>query len=333
MDDLKNDPVYPFFQSTCKLYAINRQISVCPGDSIHLKATGGSEYQWNGPSDFSSELQNPSLADAGFRMSGKYIVYISAYYDCEATDTVHVLVNPLPMVSITSSDDTLCENEVRLLTGWPAGGRFFLKGPGSLSDNVLTAINPGEIFITYSYEDVCANADSQSIISSQWPVAYAGTNQSLEYYFETRLEGTLQPRETGLWSLVSGTADIIDSHSPETQVTGLSVGENVFQWTVSNGACKSGSRVTVTVQDLVIPTVFTPNGDGINDKFYIGDGHDEFEITVFNQWGLTEYESHSYVNEWDGRNSRGNKLAPETYFYVLKFENGRIKKGTILIVN
>jgi gliding motility-associated-like protein len=101
---------------------------------------------------------------------------------------------------------------------------------------------------------------------------------------------------------------------------------------VSNGACESESEVTVTVHDLVIPTVFTPNDDGINDNFYISDYNHPFEITIFNQWGIIEYESPSPMDHWDGINNKGNQLPPETYFYILKFENGQTKKGTVLIV-
>jgi gliding motility-associated-like protein len=200
------------------------------------------------------------------------------------------------------------------------------------SDLVLKATGVGEIFIKYLYNKVCSNSPVQMIVSSSWPVADAGTDQELMFHFETKLDGKLDPLEKGTWSLVSGTGQIEDIHSPETKVSGLSLGENVFLWTVGNGACESASKVTINILDLVVPTVFTPNDDGINDNFYLGDGSDPFEITVFNQWGIIEYESHSYQNSWDGKNNKGNRLLPDTYFYVLKFGNGETKKGTVLIV-
>jgi gliding motility-associated-like protein len=81
-----------------------------------------------------------------------------------------------------------------------------------------------------------------------------------------------------------------------------------------------------------VPSVFTPNDDGTNDLFEIGDGSHLFDIKVFNQWGIVEYQSNSYVNSWDGRNNNNNILPPETYFYVLTFDSGQTKKGTVLIV-
>jgi gliding motility-associated-like protein len=480
MDDLKNDPIFPFFQSTCNFYVSSSDISVCPGDSIQLTANGGTDYYWRGPANFSSSLQNPSLINADSTMSGIYTVYITADHDCEETDTIDVLVNPKPAVSITSSDDLLCINDRRTLTGKPAGGKFLVdngpgliseniltatnvgginikylysdvcsnldsqviavhpqikvditssddtlclfeqrslkgipaggtfliegpglladdmlkatntgeiyiryncnivcsnidsqvivvnplinvsisssddtlclndgrtltgipsggrfiieNGPGSLTDNMLKAVNEGEIEIKYIYDRICADTASQTIISKPWPEADAGGNQELRYLFETTLTANILLTEKGKWSLVSGSGNIQDPDSPVSMVTGLSMGENVFLWTVSNGACESGSKISVTVLDLIIPTVFTPNEDGINDNFSISGYSYPFEITVFNQWGLIEYESNSFTDHWDGVNNKGNLLPPETYFYVLKFENGQTKKGTVLIV-
>jgi gliding motility-associated-like protein len=481
MDDLKKDPIYPFFQSTCNFYVPSSRVSVCPGDSILLAANGGENYNWKGPAGFGSNLPNPCLTNADSAMSGIYTVYITADHDCEETDTINVLVNAIPAVSITSSDDILCLNTQRTLTGMPAGGRFELEngtgsitanvltasglgeikikyiysdictntdtqklvvnpwipvdirssddtlciyekrtlkgtplggmfdvvkgpglfagdtlkptdtgeiyikyifnnvcshadsqvivvnplidvsisssddtlcfndqrvltgipaggtfklenGPGLLTGNTLKALNPGEIVVKYLYNRMCANTASQTIISIERAESDAGENQELRYVFETTLAANIHPRERGTWKLVSGSGNIQDINSPESRVTGLSLGENVFLWTVSNGACESESEISVIVLDLVIPSVFTPNDDGINDNFYIPDYNHPFELTVLNQWGLIEYESHSYIDHWDGINNKGNRLPPETYFYILKFENGQTKKGTVLII-
>jgi len=333
MNDLMHDPIYPFFQSTCNFDLTTRYISVCSGDSIRLTASGGTDYTWNGPDNFNSHMQNPYIADADGNMSGAYTVNITAPYACESTDTIRVSVNPLPEVSITSSKDTLCVDDQRTLTGSPAGGTFIIEnGPGLLTNNILKATDRGEIYLKYIYSAVCSNTFRQTIISKPVPYADAGNDQELMYHFETKLDGSLQPFENGTWSLLSGTGQIEEIHSPDTKVTGLSLEENVFLWTVSNGACQSGSQVKVAVLDLVVPSVFTPNDDGINDHFNTGDGSDPFEITIFNQWGIVEFESNSYVNAWDGKNNRGNMLPPETYFYILKFKNGQTRKGTVLIV-
>jgi len=69
------------------------------------------------------------------------------------------------------------------------------------------------------------------------------------------------------------------------------------------------------VNPLIIPNVFTPNGDGINDTFFIPglDTYTETEITIINRWGNDVYEKKNYKNDWTG-----NGLVEGTYFYILK---------------
>ncbi|SEW45679.1 T9SS type B sorting domain-containing protein, partial [Chitinophaga arvensicola] len=66
--------------------------------------------------------------------------------------------------------------------------------------------------------------------------------------------------------------------------------------------------------DIFIPTAFTPNGDGINDKFIIL-GIDRYPgsvLIVFNRWGNVVYRSNDYRNNWDG-----SGLNEGTYYYEL----------------
>ncbi len=64
----------------------------------------------------------------------------------------------------------------------------------------------------------------------------------------------------------------------------------------------------------VIPNVFTPNGDGKNDVFYIGNLEVllNASLKVYNRWGSLVYGSDNYKNDWNGL-----KLNDGTYFYVL----------------
>ena len=114
-------------------------------------------------------------------------------------------------------------------------------------------------------------------------------------------------------------------------MTGLSAGENRFLWEVSNGRCKAFSEVKISVEDPFIPSVITPNGDGKNDYFRVDVMSEPVELIIFNRWGVEEYRNDNYLNDWDGRNNDGHELPNDTYFYIMRFENLYIKKGSVLI--
>ncbi|MBC8054923.1 MAG: gliding motility-associated C-terminal domain-containing protein [Sphingobacteriaceae bacterium] len=73
-----------------------------------------------------------------------------------------------------------------------------------------------------------------------------------------------------------------------------------------------------SITDLIIPNVFTPNGDGVNEKFEIKnlEFYKENEISIINRWGNSVYEKKNYENLWDG-----SGLDEGTYFFVLKVKN------------
>jgi gliding motility-associated-like protein len=89
--------------------------------------------------------------------------------------------------------------------------------------------------------------------------------------------------------------------------------------------------------DRLIPNVFTPNGDGINDFFKvnadnINDCFDAFEISIYNRWGQLEFKDQNFHFKWDGKNKSGQSQSDGVYFYII---NGHFKnesftyKGTI----
>lgn len=76
-----------------------------------------------------------------------------------------------------------------------------------------------------------------------------------------------------------------------------------------------------------VPSIITPNGDGINDVFVIpclidGRNFPNNQVSIFNQWGDEVYRSPTpYNNNWNGTFD-GEDLPPGTYFYVINFGDG-----------
>ncbi len=90
--------------------------------------------------------------------------------------------------------------------------------------------------------------------------------------------------------------------------------------------------IEVVVQcDVIVPNIFTPNGDGFNDTFFVGnlDQYPGSGIKIYNRWGRKVHDTDDYKNDWDGE-----KVAEGTYFYVLSVsdpEQGE-KKGHVTIL-
>ncbi|MGZ4157339.1 MAG: gliding motility-associated C-terminal domain-containing protein [Bacteroidia bacterium] len=81
----------------------------------------------------------------------------------------------------------------------------------------------------------------------------------------------------------------------------------------------------------LIPNVFTPNGDGLNDFFKVNADHinscfDSFKINIYGIWGELIYQSTDFHFEWDGKN-KGKAMSDGVYFYIIegKFKNQDFK--------
>jgi gliding motility-associated-like protein len=196
---------------------------------------------------------------------------------------------------------------------------------------VLTATGSGIITIEFTPSNVCANMATQSIIVNDSPIAIGGPDQEVKFGFETEMNADLSDSDTGEWSLISGSGNISDIHSPTTRISELSIGENIFMWKVWKDNCEGSTEVKITVDGLLAPSAITPNGDGKNDYFEISGMTDQVELIILNKWGIVEYSNGQYLNDWDGRDNKGVELSNDTYFYILKFDNGEVLKGSILI--
>jgi trimeric autotransporter adhesin len=163
----------------------------------------------------------------------------------------------------------------------------------------------------------------------------AGPDQVLESQFGTTMDAVLyNDYESGVWTIISGSGEFFDSTYAKTSLVGLSVGSNKFLWTVTNGVCPPTSgTIIITVGDLIIPTLITPNMDGKNDYLVIGGSgaQDKMELVIFDRRGVKVYKNENYDNLWNGVDYNKNQLPEDTYFYVLKTINGQSSSGYIVI--
>ncbi|SFE16272.1 gliding motility-associated C-terminal domain-containing protein [Chitinophaga sp. CF118] len=95
---------------------------------------------------------------------------------------------------------------------------------------------------------------------------------------------------------------------------------------------KAVATISVEGDVLIIPNVFTPNGDGKNEMFDIGGlkKYPSASLYVYNRWGAMVYQSKDYQNNWSGTG-----LNAGSYFYTLevkKADGTKIYKGWVEIL-
>jgi len=110
--------------------------------------------------------------------------------------------------------------------------------------------------------------------------------------------------------------------------------------------CVDSALLNVNVyyqRHIILPNVFTPDGDGRNDYFYVVSGKDVLSVLqfqIFNRWGEKVFEKtnvrpNEYSGGWDG-NYKGQKAPAGTYVYLIKvqIEGGGTEmiKGNITII-
>ncbi len=173
-----------------------------------------------------------------------------------------------------------------------------------------------------------------TVIVDQKPVPDAGPDQIIDYQFSTELDASLGENENGVWSLDKGTGVFTNSTDPKTEVGKLSLGDNVFLWIVSKDVCPPDTgKVTVTVRDLIIPTLITPNDDDRNEYFIINgiESLGKTELTIFDRKGTQVFKDSEYDNKWNGTDYNGKPLPDDTYFYLIKTNFGKVLRGYVVI--
>ena len=104
---------------------------------------------------------------------------------------------------------------------------------------------------------------------------------------------------------------------------------------ISADGCETKDDVLVTVlKDIFVPSAFSPNGDGINDRWSIPfiDSYSDASVQVFNRYGQKVFQSTEKFVSWDGK-FKGKLLPMGSYVWVLNPGSGRkLMYGSVMIV-
>lgn len=140
----------------------------------------------------------------------------------------------------------------------------------------------------------------------------------------------------------SGFQEYTWSNGSTDSILTVEGGGNFWVQVKDFNCCVNTDSVYVKLFRYFIPTAFTPNGDGINDKFRIIGLYKniQFQLTVYDRWGKMVHQSEDLDTGWDGT-SDGSVCPAATYAWIASIRflgqdivnNGNVVlKGTVTLV-
>ncbi|MPM20239.1 hypothetical protein SDC9_66668 [bioreactor metagenome] len=311
----------------------------------------GASYQWQ-----SAPAASGPWTDIAGATSASYttpLLTTTTYYRCKvyAGTCDPSYQNSPAVVTITSggctpafvlsqpADQAVCENSVALFEitasgTTPVSYQWQVSSDAGLTwNNVSSAQNAALTFLpSFSmsgnlYRCIVANAcgadtsDFAFLTVYDAPGVFAGNDTLIEPGSVASLYADAfggQYPYTYSWLPVS------DLSNPDSSVTIASpvVTTSYTVFVTGANGCIGSDVVVVNVNstaDLIIPNVFTPNNDNINDQFEIvAEGVQQLKVTIFNRWGKQIVSFDGMTSSWDGKTSSGEMSADGTYFYIVE---------------
>jgi gliding motility-associated-like protein len=266
-----------------------------------------------------------------------------------ATDTIYVTetVGSCGSVSsqviITFNPVPVADSSTSVISGATCG-----QSTGSITNVTIVS---GQAPLTYLWEDASGNTVGTSLdLTNVGPGVYTLTITDANGCTATLGggNGTTVTSTSGVTA--SFTSDVITGEKPlPVSFTNTSIGGVSYTWMFPDGTSSNTLNASFVFTELgmnticlvadngvgcadtacaeidvfqnsvfVIPNVFTPNGDDVNDVFTVKNvGLETMDAQIFNRWGQKQYEWHTTNGGWDGRTASGVIVPDGTYYFMI----------------
>lgn len=283
---------------------ISGKDTICKGQSAQLTASGGVTYLWN--NGVTSNLIKVSpLVDT------TYSVKVSNGL-CAADTTIQIIVKTVN--GIISGPSTICIGDTVVLNA--SGGGTYLWNNGETSSSITIRSNIDSIVSVAISNNGCT-INLKTRINILTPSLYACCDTVITSGDSVHLNasgGYVYNWTPPIGLSCTTCQDPIASPTVTTTYTVTGT---------DSAGCEVARVVTIYVEPnckdlLLIPNVFTPNGDGINDEFVINASYTSaYSIEIYDRWGIEIYHSTDPNKYWDG--TTNDKTVPAgVYYYIIR---------------
>lgn len=276
---------------------------------INVTVTGGTTpytYLLNG----GSSQTTSTFINLG---AGNYIIIVTDAMACADTANVTLTTSQQPAISI-SGNTTVCAGQSTTLTA--SGGTSYSWTTGENTPTIT--VNP-TVTTSYSVTGTdasgCTGASNVTVTVLPDPSASISSNvDNGQAPLEVIFTNASSNANTYTWNFGNGQTST--SGNTTVSATYTAPGQYDVILVASNGLCSDTANTSIIVvgfPEIVIniPNVFTPNGDGANEEFFIETHYAKtVYVEIFNRWGNLMAKLENATDTWDG-----NGAADGVYFY------------------
>jgi gliding motility-associated-like protein len=256
----------------------------------------------------------------------------------EYGDTMKVNVNVTGINTTPSCDNAPTGSITVSATGGIGAYSYSLNGGSFQSSNVFNNVGAGVYTITVQDAFCGTTTRTATVGVLPSPNVNAGPDLTMVDGYPVYLQGSSTSTINSIAWTPNTTLVGANTFAPLAKPNSTTV----YTLTVrSTNGCSSADNTTVTVLPYCIKPLdaFTPNNDGINDRWLVtafgGTCVNRVIVNVFNRYGSLVYKKDNYVNDWDGTYN-GKPLPDGTYYYVIDYRliNGEsiVMRGDVTIL-
>ena len=329
----------------------------CTQTQVELSGAGSSsgpeyQYQWTGP--LGAQIDFDTSLFPQVDLAGPYQLQVTDLSNgCRDTAEVIVMASAIPidLVQYSVTGPTCFDDkDARIVIDSVIGGEgpyvFSLNGGAFAPWTQYNYLPPGVYTLTAQDSNGCEWETSFTIEAPMEVLVDLGPDTTIQLGQTVTLEAQLSipPAEldTIIWT------PLPDPACPEClqQLVGPLYQSTYYVEVVDLNGCKNSDRITVFVeksQPLYVPNIFSPNGDGENDRFFFQAGLEVVridELAIFDRWGNKVFVGKDLAPNdpglgWDGTFQQ-KPLDPQVFVWLatVSFVDGtrEVYQGDLVLV-